>query len=348
MKKNILIILLSVLIALMLIIIGLFFLGSDDSDDSDDSRQNHTAASNRVNDSDDDYSDDDDNSGSSGYQNNGKVIELTDKTFNTLVMDLQTDEYKCQVPCVVVFGAEWCQYCKKMEPSLKKLQKEFGNKIQIFHVDVDKCSQLADEFKVESLPALIYSDAEGNANYGSYCEESELRSNIKKYCLSSNGGGNGNNGRNGNDGYGDDSYGDDGYGDDGYSDDSDYDSNNSSSNYQNNGQIVELNDRNFSQLCMKGNNYVCPVPCVIDFGAEWCQYCKKLEPTLVKLQRKYGNRLQIFHCDVDESPNAAERFGAESLPTLIFVNSKGRQNKMEGFIPESDLIEMISEYCNVN
>ncbi len=119
------------------------------------------------------------------------------------------------------------------------------------------------------------------------------------------------------------------------------------SSYENNGQIIELNDKNFAKLCMglDGNNYVCPVPCVVDCGAEWCGWCKKLEPIMAKVQKKYGNRLQIFRVDVDKSPKIQKLFEAQSLPTLIFVDASGNGVKAEGYMEESELIETIQKYC---
>ena len=61
------------------------------------------------------------------YENNGKVIELTDKTFNTLCIDTQTDEIMCPVPMIIDYNATWCGPCRQIAPILAKLQKEYGN-----------------------------------------------------------------------------------------------------------------------------------------------------------------------------------------------------------------------------
>ena len=116
------------------------------------------------------------------YENDGKVIELTDKTFNTLCIDMETDEIMCPVPLIIDYNATWCGPCRQIAPILAKLQKEYGNKMQVFSVDIDKCPNAAEYFEFDAIPTLVFVDMEGNCEQttGSL-SESALRSKIKKY-----------------------------------------------------------------------------------------------------------------------------------------------------------------------
>lgn len=116
------------------------------------------------------------------YENNGKVIELTDKTFNTLCIDTQTDDIMCPVPMIIDYNATWCGPCRQIAPILAKLQKEYGNKMQVFSVDIDKCQDAAQYFDFDAIPTLVFVDIEGNCNQitGSR-DESEFRKLIKKH-----------------------------------------------------------------------------------------------------------------------------------------------------------------------
>ncbi|MBO4372902.1 MAG: hypothetical protein J5826_08235 [Bacteroidales bacterium] len=116
------------------------------------------------------------------YENNGKVIELTDKTFNTLCIDMETDEIICPVPLIIDYNATWCGPCRQVAPILAKLQKEYGNKMQVFSVDIDKCPNASEYFEFDAIPTLVFVDMEGNCEQvtGSL-SESALRSKIKKY-----------------------------------------------------------------------------------------------------------------------------------------------------------------------
>lgn len=56
---------------------------------------------------------------------------------------------------VVDFWAEWCGPCKIMNPILDNLEIEFANKIKFGKVNVDGQTQLAEEYRVMSIPALV-------------------------------------------------------------------------------------------------------------------------------------------------------------------------------------------------
>jgi thiol-disulfide isomerase/thioredoxin len=55
-------------------------------------------------------------------------------------------------PVLLKFGAEWCPYCKALEPTLKKLATQYAGKATIMSVDIDKSSKLADSFGVSNIP----------------------------------------------------------------------------------------------------------------------------------------------------------------------------------------------------
>ena len=58
------------------------------------------------------------------------------------------------------------------------------------------------------------------------------------------------------------------------------------------------------------------------FTAPWCEPCRKMEPLVANLARKY--RVQMIVLDFGRSPQAVEDFGVERLPTMILINPKGQ------------------------
>lgn len=73
---------------------------------------------------------------------------ITDKDFEGQVL-------KSTTPVLVDFSAEWCGPCKSQVPILEKLQKESGDKLVIYSVDIDKEQGIATKFRVMSIPTLI-------------------------------------------------------------------------------------------------------------------------------------------------------------------------------------------------
>ena len=72
--------------------------------------------------------------------------------------------------------------------------------------------------------------------------------------------------------------------------------------------------------------YVGKTPTVIEFWATWCPNCKELEPTLLEVAKKYGNRVKFVGVavSVNESPERVKAFVAKhSLPGDHYFDTKG-------------------------
>lgn len=63
---------------------------------------------------------------------------------------------KAQVPVLVDFWAEWCGPCKIIAPHLDKIADDYGDQIKIRKVDIDEERGLAEKYRVESIPTLMF------------------------------------------------------------------------------------------------------------------------------------------------------------------------------------------------
>ena len=56
---------------------------------------------------------------------------------------------------VIDFWAPWCAPCKMMEPVLDQLEETYDGQINFIKMDVDDHQEIAEQYKVMSVPSLV-------------------------------------------------------------------------------------------------------------------------------------------------------------------------------------------------
>lgn len=57
---------------------------------------------------------------------------------------------------MVVVGADWCPDCRKIEPILSNMQKEYEGKVRFYHVNFSNEEELKDTLNIRRIPTLIF------------------------------------------------------------------------------------------------------------------------------------------------------------------------------------------------
>ena len=59
------------------------------------------------------------------------------------------------VPVVVDFWAPWCKPCEAIEPHLRSLAEEWGQRVRLVRVNIDDEPGISSRYGVLSLPTVI-------------------------------------------------------------------------------------------------------------------------------------------------------------------------------------------------
>jgi thioredoxin-like negative regulator of GroEL len=73
-----------------------------------------------------------------------------------------------------------------------------------------------------------------------------------------------------------------------------------------------------------------PRPLLVFFWSERSGPARRMESLLAHLARKERARLRVRRVDVDASPELAERFKIEVVPTLVLVKKKQAVARLDG------------------
>ena len=68
-------------------------------------------------------------------------------------------------------------------------------------------------------------------------------------------------------------------------------------------------------------------PVLVDFWAQWCPYCRRIAPAFDKVGEQYADTLIAGKINYDEEPQLIERFGIDTIPTLLVYCRSGRRSK---------------------
>lgn len=100
--------------------------------------------------------------------------------------------------------------------------------------------------------------------------------------------------------------------------------------------VLEFTDDNFDTEVLQSETAV-----LVDFWAPWCGPCRQIAPVIEELAKENPG-VKIGKVNIDENPGSAERFGVNSIPTLMVFRNGQVSDSFVGVRPKTQLQAAIS------
>lgn len=101
---------------------------------------------------------------------------------------------------------------------------------------------------------------------------------------------------------------------------------------------ILITNENFENEVLKSD-----IPVLIDFGAQWCGPCKKIEPFISEISEEYKNTIKVCKVDVDDEPDLAAYFHVSSIPSVLVIKNGNVIAESVGYKSKKDLIGLFSD-----
>jgi len=83
---------------------------------------------------------------------------------------------------------------------------------------------------------------------------------------------------------------------------------------------------------------------LVDFSAAWCGPCKMMAPILKDVKKELGDAVTIIKVDVDQSPQAAQHYQVQGVPTLILFKNGKQLWRQSGVVNKPGLVGVIKKF----
>ncbi len=102
--------------------------------------------------------------------------------------------------------------------------------------------------------------------------------------------------------------------------------------------ISQLSSQDFDANVLQSQT-----PVLVDFWADWCDPCKRMEPVLEQLAEEMAGKLRVVKLNVQNHPNIANQFKVRGLPTFMLFKNGQVQGTQIGAISKTQLTQFVAK-----
>lgn len=84
------------------------------------------------------------------------------------------------------------------------------------------------------------------------------------------------------------------------------------------------------------------IPVLVDFYAEWCGPCRMMAPLIGEISKE-ASGFEVYKVNVDEVPEAAQKFGVSSIPTFVAVKNGSEIARHIGAASKQVILDLVQK-----
>ncbi|MGI5864192.1 MAG: thioredoxin family protein [Myxococcales bacterium] len=89
---------------------------------------------------------------------------------------------------------------------------------------------------------------------------------------------------------------------------------------------VHIDDSNFESEVLRSQQ-----PVMLDVWGPGCAPCKKLEPVIINMAKRYHGRVKVAEVNAAAAPRTMEKLGVMGTPTVVYFRDGHEVERVVGF-----------------
>ena len=104
-----------------------------------------------------------------------------------------------------------------------------------------------------------------------------------------------------------------------------------------------------NEVTLTGQSSIAEKPLItfVELGSDNCIPCKKMQPVMKAVEKKYGEQIKVIFYDVwkADQKKYAKEYDIRLIPTQVFLDKNGMEVfRHEGFFPESEIDKFLQKH----